>query len=54
MSTDMDDRESIAEIYRLYWRYMIEKDADGLRALMSDEYYLTHMTGAKQSKEVFI
>ena len=30
MSTDMDDRERIAEIYRLYWRYMIEKDADGL------------------------
>ena len=50
----MDDRERIAEIYRLYWRYMIEKDADGLRTLMSDEYYLTHMTGTKQSKEEFI
>ena len=27
----MDEKEIIREIYRKYWRCMIEKDADGLR-----------------------
>ena len=31
----MDEREIIREMYRKYWRYMIEKDADGLRSLMT-------------------
>lgn len=50
----MDDREMIRELYRRYWRYMIGKDADGLRSLMADDYVLMHMTGVKQSKEVFL
>ena len=50
----MDEREIIREMYRKYWRYMIEKDADGLRSLMAKDYYLMHMTGVKQSAEVFL
>ena len=50
----MSDEEEIRELYRRYWQCMIDKDADGLRSLQSDEYYLKHMTGVKQSREVFI
>ena len=49
-----EDRELIREMYRKYWRCMIEKDADGLRSLMSEDYYLLHMTGVRQSAEVFL
>ena len=49
-----EDRELIREMYRKYWRCMIEKDADGLRSLMSEDYFLLHMTGVKQSAEVFL
>ena len=50
----MDDRETLRELYRRYWQYMIDKDIDGLRGLMADDYVLTHMTGVRQSKEVFL
>ena len=50
----MNDEEEIKELYRKYWQYMIGKDADGLRSLMSEDYYLRHMTGVKQPREVFI
>ena len=50
----MTDEALIKEIYRKYWEAMIRKDADGLRDLMSDDYYLKHMTGARQSRDVFI
>ncbi len=50
----MDEKELIRELYRKYWQYMIIKDADGLRSLMTEDYYLLHMTGVKQSAEVFL
>ncbi|MBQ8110496.1 MAG: nuclear transport factor 2 family protein [Clostridia bacterium] len=50
----MDEREIIREMYRKYWRYMIAKDADGLRSLMAKDYCLLHMTGVKQPAEVFL
>ena len=50
----MDEREAIRELYREYWRCMIEKDADGLRSLMADDYILMHMTGVRQSREEFL
>ena len=50
----MDDKEKIKEVYRTYWRCMIEKNADGLRGIMTEDYYLMHMTGVKQSAEVFL
>jgi ketosteroid isomerase-like protein len=50
----MDEKEQIRELYRTYWRYMVDKNADGLRSLMARDYYLLHMTGVKQSAEVFL
>ena len=50
----MDDRETIRDLYRRYWQYMIDKEIDGLRGLMTDDYVLMHMTGAKQSGETFL
>ena len=49
-----NEKDIIREMYRKYWQCMIAKDADGLRRLMADDYYLLHMTGVKQSGEVFI
>ena len=50
----MDNEEQIRGLYREYWRCMITKDADGLRSMMTDDYTLLHMTGVKQSAEVFL
>ena len=50
----MDDRETIRDLYRRYWQYMIDKEIDGLRGLMADDYVLMHMTGTKQSGETFL
>ena len=47
----MTDEEQIKELYIRYWQYMIDKDADGLNSLQTDDYYLMHMTGVKQSRE---
>lgn len=49
-----NDIETIKEIYRQYWRCMINKDEEGLRSLIVNDYYLMHMTGAKQSADEFI
>ena len=49
-----DEKDTIREMYRKYWHCMISKNADGLRDLMADDYYLLHMTGVKQSAEVFL
>lgn len=49
----MDGREIIREMYRKYWKYMIAKDADGLRSLMANDYYLMHMTGVKQPESFY-
>lgn len=50
----IDEKDIIRGMYRKYWQYMITKDADGLRSLMSDDYYLLHMTGIKQPAEIFL
>ena len=49
-----DDRAEIEQLYREYWRCMIEKDVGGLRAMMADDYCLTHMTGTRQSADAFL
>ena len=51
---DMGEKLIIQDLYRDYWLYMIEKDAAGLRRIMAEDYYLLHMTGVKQSREVFL
>ena len=50
----MNDIETIKEIYRRYWKCMIDKDESELRSLMSDDYYLMHITGTRQSIDEFI
>ncbi|MCR5677500.1 MAG: nuclear transport factor 2 family protein [Agathobacter sp.] len=50
----MDEEEKITELYKDYWNYMIEKNIDGLRGLMSSDYCLYHMTGVKQSANDFL
>ena len=50
----MNDIEAIKEIYREYWKCMMNKDADGLRNLMSEDYCLQHMSGLRQSVDEFI
>ena len=50
----MNDIETIKDMYRQYWRYMIGKDESGIRTLMADDFYLLHMTGVKQSADEFI
>ena len=49
-----DDKAEIEQLYRKYWRCMIEKDVDGLRAMMADDYGLTHMTCTRQSADEFL
>ena len=51
---NMDEKDLIRNLYRKYWRYMIDKDAEGLRSLMAGDYYLLHTTGLKQSAETFL
>ena len=50
----MDEEEKITELYKDYWNYMIEKNIEGLRSLMSSDYCLYHMTGVKQSADEFL
>ena len=50
----MSDEEQIKELYRTYWNYMIDKNAEGLRNLMAGDYYLRHMTGVRQSVDEFL
>ena len=49
-----DELEHIRGLYRDYWNCMIAKDINGLRSLFADDYYLLHMTGVRQSADVFL
>ena len=50
----MTDEKQIQNLYKDYWIGMIQKDEQGLRALMTEDYYLEHMTGVRQSREEFL
>ena len=50
----MSDEDQIKELYRTYWQYMIDKNAEGLRGIMSADYFLRHMPGVKQSVDEFL
>ena len=50
----MTDEKQIQNLYKDYWTGMIQKDEQGLRALMAEDYYLEHMTGVRQSREEFL
>lgn len=46
--------EEIRKLYHDYWQASVNRDADTLRLLLSDDYELRHMTGTRQSREEFI
>ncbi len=50
----MGEEAKISELYKDYWDYMIEKNIEGLRSLMSSDYCLYHMTGVRQSADEFL
>ena len=50
----MNDTETIKDLYCRYWQYMIAKNEEGLKDMMADTYYLLHMTGVRQSHDVFL
>jgi ketosteroid isomerase-like protein len=50
----MSEELQIKELYKDYWDYMISKDLERLRNIMSEDYYLMHMTGVRQSAEAFL
>ena len=50
----IDEKETIRNLYRDYWQYMIAKDAKKLRSILAEGYYLLHMTGSKQSADTFL
>ena len=50
----MGEEAKISELYKDYWDYMVEKDIEGLRNLMSADYCLYHMTGVRQSADEFL
>ena len=49
----MNDKEQIEALYRTYWKYMIEKNSEGMRRIMTEDYVLMHMTGLRQKREDF-
>ncbi len=50
----MGEKAKISELYKNYWDYMVEKNIEGLRSLMSADYCLYHMTGVRQSADEFL
>ena len=50
----MNDEQRIKELYEKMYRAMIDKDRAVLEKLHDDSFVLTHMTGMRQPKEVYI
>ena len=50
----MNETDTIKECYRQMYRGMIDKNRKLLSEILDDSFILMHMTGMKQSKEVFI
>ncbi len=50
----MGEEAKISELYKDYWDYMIEKNIEDLKSLMSSDYCLYHMTGVNQYADEFL
>lgn len=50
----MDDKQAIEALYKQMYRAMIDKDTATLNMVHADEFMLTHMTGMRQPKQVYI
>lgn len=50
----MSDETICAQLYRDLCDASMRKDADGIAALLADDYELVHMTGMRQPKRAYI
>ena len=50
----MDDKQQIEALYREMYQAMVDKDTLKLNQIHSDSFVLTHMTGMRQSKQIYI
>ncbi|MBQ9007291.1 MAG: nuclear transport factor 2 family protein [Atopobiaceae bacterium] len=49
-----NDAQVIHAMYHSMYRFMIERDVERLGELLDDSFVLVHMTGRRQSKQVFL
>lgn len=50
----MDDRKKIEQLYHEMYAAMVAKDRAELERIHDDSFVLIHMTGMRQSKQVYI
>ena len=50
----MDDKQQIEALYREMYQAMVDKDTVKLNQIHADNFVLTHMSGMRQSKQVYI
>lgn len=50
----MNEETAIKEAYRQMYRGMIDKDREVLESVLGSSFVLVHMTGLRQSREVYI
>ena len=50
----MNDKQQIMDVYRRMYQAMIDKDTVTLNAVHAPEFVLTHMTGMRQPKAVYV
>ncbi|MGX7111401.1 nuclear transport factor 2 family protein [Gemella cuniculi] len=48
------DEKQIVELYRNMQKFMVEKNTIELNKILSDDFYLIHMTGYKQNKKEWL
>ena len=49
-----DDKQQLTALYERMYKAMIAKDSTVLDAVHADDFVLVHMTGMRQSKQVYI
>lgn len=54
IDVNMDDKQHIHDLYCRMCQAMIDKDTAALNEIHAPEFVLTHMTGMKQNKQVYI
>ena len=50
----MTDKEQIIQLYKKMYTAMVNKDKPVLESVHDDSFVLVHMTGMRQTKEVYI
>lgn len=48
------EKENLKRCYLEMYRYMVNKDIEGLSRILDDSFILTHMMGMRQNKNEFI